>query len=267
MIQDFLFDGQTLSGFGYMICSFDSSGTNSTEFVSYMNYTEIKSPLSNVSHRVSDLYDNNLSHTIQICKKNCNNDINYTITADEVSELSRWLCRKDYKWFKWIDDEDNDEIFYQVRINLKQIKIYDNKVGFELDIISNRPYGLTNEIKANYNNAANSTIRLDVYSDEEGYIYPDIIIKIKENGNLKLNNIYENRMTYIANCNTDEVITIIGGDTQQIISNNENHNLSQDFNYIFPRLCNLYRHSTNEISINLACDVEIKYRGIRKVGI
>ena len=53
MIQDFLFDGQTLSGFGYMICSFDSSGMDSTQTISEMSYTEIKSPLSDTSHKVS----------------------------------------------------------------------------------------------------------------------------------------------------------------------------------------------------------------------
>ena len=265
MIQDFLFDGQTLSGFGYMICSFDSSNSNSTEFVSNMSYTEIKSPLSNISHTVSASYENNLSRTIQICKKNCN-DSNYNITNDELSELSRWLCRKDYKWFKWIDDEDDDEIFYQVHITLKKIEMHDNKVGFELDIISNRPYGMTNEIKANYNNADNSPIRLDVYSDEEGYIYPDLIIKIKENGNLKITNTYENRITQINNCEAGEIITIIGNDVKQIRSSS-GHNLSFDFNYIFPRLCSTYSQSNNEITVNLNCDIEIKYRGVRKVGI
>lgn len=265
MIQDFLFDGQTLSGFGYMICSFDSSGSNSTEFVSNMSYTEIKSPLSNISHKVSASYENNLSRTIQICKKNCN-DSDYNITNDELSELSRWLCRQDYKWFKWIDDEDDDEIFYQVHITLKKIEIHDNKVGFELDIISNRPYGMTNEIKENYNNADYSPIRLDVYSDEEGYIYPDLIIKIKENGNLKITNTYENRITQINNCEAGEIITIIGNDVRQIMSNSE-HDLSFDFNYIFPRLCSMYNQSNNEIIINLNCDIEIKYRGVRKVGI
>ena len=265
MIQDFLFDGQTLSGFGYMICSFDSSGGDSTASVSDMSYTEIKSPLSDTSHKVSASYENNLSRTIQICKKTCD-DSNYNITNDELSELSRWLCRKDYKWFKWIDDEADDEIFYQVHITLKKIEIGNNTVGFELDIISNRPYGVTNEIRVSYSNTANSPVCLDVYSDDEGYIYPDIRINVKENGTLKITNHYENRTTQINNCKSGEIITIYGSDVRQIISDAK-HDLSADFNYIFPRLCSMYRQSVNEITINLSCDIEIKYRGIRKAGI
>ena len=106
---------------------------------------------------------------------------------------------------------------------------------------------------------------MDVYSDDEGYIYPDIRINVKENGTLKITNTYENRVTQLNNCKAGETITIIGSDVKQIMSDAE-HDLSHDFNYVFPRLCNMYRQSINKITVNLDCDIEIKYRGIRKAG-
>lgn len=266
MIQDFIFDGQRLSDFGYIICSFDANDDKETKIVSEMNFTEIKSPLSNISHKVSTSYDSNLSCIIQICKNPCDNE-NYNINLDDVSELTKWLCRKDYKWFKWINDDDNDNVFYEVRISLKKIELQSYNIGFELNIISNRPYGLTKEMKTTWNSNVNPTMSFNVYSDEEGYIYPDMVITLNETGNLKICNEFEGRNTYVGGCSAGEVITFIGNDTLQITSNDENHDLGETFNYNFPRLCSLYKQTINEISVNLDCDIQMKYRGIRKVGI
>lgn len=141
---DFIFDGEKLSDYGYMICSFDSVGLE-TSTISEINFTEIKSPLSDISHKVATGYESNLSRTIQIMKMNCDDTNNYDNDNKDISTLTKWLCRKDYKWFQWIKDGVVEEIYYEVRINLKQIKLSDSSIGFELDIISNRPYGLSEE--------------------------------------------------------------------------------------------------------------------------
>lgn len=415
MITDFIFDGQELSGFGYMICDFDSSSGTETSSVSDMSFTDIKSPLSNISHNIATSYTENLSRTIQIMKNPCDNN-NLNITNDDLSELSRWLCRKDYKLFKWVDDEDDDEVFYEVQIKLRKIELGNGRVGVELDIISNRPFGLTREIintmslyvapppsendtfkkeyfitdelyenssyqkylyvhddsynggtfqayytyyvpnsarialykigtqypvyctsdtfivcsrrvYYNYDGSVKSTSdnmattvsshtialgsgttlynsfyifdntteiqeylntgdtegaivipdnsnsnltnfkKITVFSDDEGYIYPDVTITIQADGDLELVNEFENRTTYIAGCTVGEVITIIGGDTLQITSSDDTHDMSKCFNYKFPRLCTEYMNYTNTFSTNITCDIEIKYRGIRKVGI
>ena len=434
MITDFIFDEQELSGFGYIIVDFNSSSELDISTVSDMSFTDVKSPLSNVSHNVATSYGENLSRTIQIMKNPCDNDV-LDITNDDLSELSRWLCRKDYKLFKWVDDEDDDEIFYEVQIKLRKIELGNGRVGVELDIISNRPFGFTREITNNislsspitvspgvilsydttrfpadntgyvYNEkfgfdciasdievqsymtlssnseivgyvrelwyVGNETIPYDVvsfvsltsinancvqdvawsstdkttktgsytsysalvgdgkvveqidytsvpymqqgylsninfssiyifedlksaynylttgnmsglknnkteqsnskkitiFSDDEGYIYPNVTITVKKDGDLELINEFENRMTYIADCKAGEVITIIGGDTLQIVSSDDTHDMSKCFNYKFPRLCTEYMNYTNTFSANTSCDIEIKYRGIRKVGL
>lgn len=485
MITDFIFDGQRLSDFGYIICDFNSSTGIETFTVSGISFTDIKSPLSNISHNVATSYDENLSRTIQIMKSPCDNE-NIDITNDDISEMTRWLCRKEYKMFKWIDNKDDDEIFYEAQIKLQKVTLAGGNVGFELNITSNRPYGFTKDIKINYSKpfplttyecvenkyekgtkndvllslfypvhnrefkkyeeifrqlpedltenydyyffgrrncgsnygnciafgvkivstdapyyfsiggssavssagghnyqsfwdniyedyqmsvdgqvagfsttlwgddllyywkqyeytegqgwtmtinheadgephvldkshmftiknlaclgtninfysewdiifssgytyqmmSYNRLVRafplsyindnlpttskdlvVNVFSDDEGYIYPDIVIKIKKDGDLNILNKYENRNTCIKDCKRDEIITITGCDTLQITSSDTSHDISKCFNYKFPRLCSLYRNYTNAFSVDLDCDIEVKYKGIRKVGI
>lgn len=266
MITDFIFDGQELSGFGYMICDFDSSSGTETYTVSDISFTNIKSPLSNKSHVIDTSYSDDLTRTIQIMKNTCDNDL-LDITNDDLSELSRWLCRKEYKLFKWVEDNDDDEIFYEAKISLNKIELANGRIGVELNITVNAQYGFTKEITNKLSFNSNDTKSITVFSDDEGYIYPNVIIKIKEAGNFKLINTFENRITYIADCKIGEVFTFIGDDMLQVTSNNETHNMSDCYNYKFPRLCTKYNDYTNVFTSNLACDIEFKYRGIRKVGL
>ena len=266
MKNDFIFDGQRLSDFGYIIVDFNSSTGVTTSNVSKMSYTDVKAPLSHKSHNVSTTYDENLSKQIQIMKNHCMDD-NIEITNDDLSQLSRWLCRTDYKQFKWIDDKDDDEIFYNVKIDLSKIELGDT-VGFELNITSDSQFGYTRDIKNVMDFTGTTENTINVYSDDEGIIYPDVIITIKENGDLNLINGREpNRSTYISDCKENEIITIIGGDTLQISSNLETRDFSNTFNYKCPRLVSKYRDYYNAFTCNLKCIIEIKYRGIRKVGI
>ena len=80
-------------------------------------------------------------------------------------------------------------------------------------------------------------------------------------------NEYENRATVINNVVAGEVIQIFGNGINQIASSIADHELSQDFNYNFVRLCNQYGKYINTITTNLPCTITMKYRGIRKVGL
>mgnify|MGYP003288985351 CR=1 FL=1 len=101
-------------------------------------------------------------------------------------------------------------------------------------------------------------------SYEEGYIYPEMEITVKKDGNLKIHNSIENRETYIANCKAGEVITL---DYPVIQSSDSSHNIQNDFNWKFFRIANTYDNSRNDLVISLPCSIKIKYSPIVKVGL
>ena len=243
MIQDFIFDGRALSDFGYMAVFENSEDVID---VSAMQFNTIKAALSDINHRVSHSYEQNYTSTFFIMKSLCDTpEEEQWMTHDDITEMTHWLARKQYKWFRFIDDDDDDEIWYKVQIQVAKEYVGANVAGLQLTVTANAPYGFTREIK---HNLSGEESRIQVYSDEEGYIYPDMTIEILEDGDFELLNEYENRITRIANCVAGEVITISGGDNLQI-SSSVNHDFTKDFNYVFPRLCNIYGDSNNIIDV------------------
>ena len=105
---------------------------------------------------------------------------------------------------------------------------------------------------------------LNDISYEEGYIYPQMEIVVRENGDLTIHNSIENRETYIANCRTNEIITL---DYPVIKSSDSSHNIQNDFNWNFFRVANTYENSRNDLVVTLPCSIKIKYSPIVKVGL
>lgn len=263
MEEDFMFDGLMLSDLGYIIVHdgvLDEDGV-----VSGMTYTTVKSAKSDINHKVATPYEDTYHVDITIMKNPCSDD-NLDLTNYDISEMSKWLCRKEYKWFRWVDDIGQDEIWFEVQITMDKKKLGDSVIGLVLHVNANRPYGLTREYTHEWVGGLSDTT-LYVHSDEEGYIYPDMEITVKGGGTVEITNKYENRTMKIDNCINGEVITIHGGDLLQITSSNEEHDLSNDFNYNFFRLCNHWGEAKNEIEVSQNCNVIFKYRGMRKVGL
>ena len=270
MVTDFVFDGQTLSGFGYMIASFNGANDETAE-VSMLDFTDISSPLSDVSNKVATSYPNNYTATIQIMKSpdcNGNEDDDYHLTYDDISTISKWLCRKEYKWFKWIDDDDDDDAYFEVHCKVGKVITAGTCYGLELTFESNRPFAVSSEkVTTTTLSNANGSFTVEMYSDEEGWIYPDIELTLAQGGTLNVSNSQEaGRVSTIKNCTSGEKITF-HGDVLQASSTVVSHVLATDYNYVFPRLYNEYGSYTNVITVNLPCSVTLKYRGIRKVGL
>ena len=101
-------------------------------------------------------------------------------------------------------------------------------------------------------------------SHDEGYIYPYTKIVALEDGNLSIVNAIEDRETYIANCKTDEVITM---DYPIIQSSDSSHSIQDDFNWNFFRLANTYDESRNDLTTSLPCSIEVTYSPIVKIGL
>lgn len=261
MVKDFVFDKVALSDLGY-IAVFQSS--EEQVVVSEMSLNTVKGARSDKSHATSYTYPNNYSDTFMILKNPCEyNDDEMDLTNKEISELIKWLCRKEYKWFRFVDDDDDDEIWYEVKFDAKKEYAGERVIGLSLTVEANTPYGFTKEKTRKY---TASPMKIKVHSDEEGYIYPTVRITLRQGGNLVLTNTFENRSTTLKNCVNNETIVLYGDDLQQIVSSNPNHDYVTEFNYKFPRLCNKYNEYLNTFTSNLPCDISFTYREIRKVG-
>ena len=265
---DFQFDGLYLSDFGYMICTFDSG--NSPETISMgseISFTQ--TPVSNGKRFMvtSASYDSCIEAEFSICKDpdiftECHDRF---FTTEEQQELMRWLNRTDMHLFSPIED-DRVDIFYEGSFNLSKIELNGDVIGMSLHFISNRPFGFSTDIEHKFTVSAGESYIVRDGSDEIGYDYPSVKLTMKASGDLTITNGFDNRQTIIRNCSSGEVITmknmiIESSDTahQQTIMN--------DFNFLFPRICNSYDNIDNKFTFSLPCEVEMTYKPIRKVGI
>ena len=228
-----------------------------------MEMQSIKGARNDRSYGTGYQYGENYTGTYLIIKNYCEDPDHPDMSDEDVSTITRWLCRKHYKWFRFIDPDNVDDIWYKVYFRVQKDMIGDSVVGLRLTIITNAPYGFSKEINHTY---TDRNFEVFTNSDEEGYVYPDLKIKLKEGGDFRLKNVTENRTTALNNCIAGEIITLSGYDTQQITSTNEAHDYIHEFNYKFPRLWNRYAITKNEFECNLNAEIEFTYREVRKVG-
>ena len=110
--------------------------------------------------------------------------------------------------------------------------------------------------------SANEQFSIIDESDNIGYIYPDIQIKCKSDGDLELHNSIEDRTTIIKNCKSGEIISI--DKNLNISTSLSSHKIYNDFNFIFFRIANSFNNNQNIISVNISCEITIKYYPIVK---
>ena len=261
--MDFKFDGTKLSSKGYII--YHEGLLEENRPTSTMMYDVMKASFSDVSYKVSYNYESNYTVTFNIMKDPCTYD-NTFLTENDVSEMTSWLVRKQHKTFRYINDDGTDNpTWYKVQNTVEKIITGDHVVGLAVTVNSHAPYGFRTSPTTTW---SGNSQQFTVVSDEEGYIYPMMTITCNAAGNLTIVNSREdNRITQINNVVSGEVITIIGVDTLQISTSVSGHNLATDFNYVFPRFSVTYDDKVNTLTTNLSSDKELKYYGIRKVGL
>lgn len=266
IVNDFEYDGLRLSDYGYIMCSFDSTGAETISNGS--NITFNTSPiLKGSKHVLSNIkYDECLTTTFQVCKNPCNcKDIEDAyITVEELATLTRWLNRQEFLKFKLVKD-GYEIIYFEGSFNINKIMFGDNIIGLELNLITNRPYALYEPIKKTFKITKNNQVEIfkDI-SDEIGYIYPKVTITCKDSGTLRIHNAIEDRETIIKNCVSGEVITM---DYPVISSSIDTHKIQDDFNYNFFRLANTFREKGNKLTFSMPCIIKMEYQPIRKVGV
>lgn len=264
---DFEYDGFMLSDFGYVICSFGRADKKNVSNGSEINFT-----LSGIQHGakhelLESNYKNCLETTIQICKNECDGcGDGMEITPDEVRELSQWLSRKGFHTFR-LDKKEYEDLYFEGSFDrIERIMIGDSVYGLQLHFVSNRPFALRNPIDYYLKYlTANMTKIIEDESEEEGYIYPDIVeIIIEDDGDFVLYNDAEERTTSIANCSAGEIITL---QYPMISTSDDNHKIQNDFNWIFPRIANTYANNKNALTASLPCTIRFSYSPVAKIGL
>lgn len=260
---DFFYDGKNLSDFGFIVCNFGDKGLDTVSDGCQISFNTIPVLGGAKSELTSAQYEDCLETTIQICKHSCNGGVQ-EVTVAEHRNLTRWLNRKKFLKFKPLSEEYID-LYFEASFNISRIELDGRLFGFELEVVTNRPFALKEPRVINIKNLVqNGSHSINDTSHEEGYIYPHTEIIISQNGNLKIHNAIENRDTYIANCVAGEVITM---DYPVIQSSISSHNIQNDFNWNFFRVANTYENSRNDLTISIPCSIKIEYSPIVKVGL
>lgn len=263
--QDFEYDGQYLSDYGFMICEFDGgSGVATVSAGSKITFNTVSQHGGRKHSLTSAKYDEGIQLPLNICKDPCKYD-DLKITDDEFRDLMRWLNRKEFLKLRFMDEDDKDRdiCYYNASFNVQKITIAEVLYGLELTATTDSPFGYGKEQSVDFSLSANESYTLIDLSDEIGYIYPTMQITCGESGTLQLYNEMEDCTMIIKNCQEDEIISI-DGDTHIIQTSRDDHDISNDFNYEFFRIGNKMNDRRNRIESTLSCDIIITYCPIIK---
>lgn len=269
---DIEFNGIKGADFGVMLCSFDGAGGLETvQAGAEINLNQISSIHGDKWFTTEVTYDAPLEKTFQICRTNCNEKSPY-FDLQECREITRWLTGpKTPRLLRILCDETGiyDQIVFEGQFSVYDVKFNDMVIGFELKFTSNKPYAMGLRTKKIIDaTKENFEYSFYDYSDEVGYIYPEIMtIAIKEDCDvLSITNSIENRTTEFYNCKAGEIITITDKlfISSSLSSSNPDRKIQNNFNYKFFRIANSLDDRLNKLTISSPCKIEFVYHPIVK---
>jgi len=264
---DFEFDGQLLSSLGFIICDFSApNGANIISSGSDITFNKVSLNSGKKYNLIGTTYDSCISTTFHICKNPDTHDTGeMEIGQSEFRTITRWLCRRSFKKFRFISDNPNDDpCYFNASFNIGKITIADKLYGIELTMETDSPFGYGELVtKSATLSTATDSLMITDESDEIGYVYPDVIITCMGDGDLTLTNETFDSVVVIEGCTSGEVITLYG-ESQTIYSTKPAHNLSTDFNFAFLKLENTIDNRINEITSTLPCQIVVKYYPVIK---
>lgn len=265
---DFKFDNQRLSDHGCIIGWLEGVPDGQAPSGADIQFAQGRGANRDIFELYDTFYEEPYTTTFTICKDPCANpnqeDMYFTPT--EMSDIQRWLCRRNgYYKFQIIQDGYED-IYWMGNFQSQQITFKGGCIGFALTLTTNAPYAFKETVIETSNCVSNHSFSISSASHEEGYIVPNMTIEMRQSGNLILSNNRDSRETIISNCLNNETITIDGSHLI-ISSTSAAHNLGLDFNYYFPKIFTTYGNTTNQYAVNLDCIITTSYNPILKIGL
>lgn len=267
MVTDFEFDGIDLSALGYAIVSFDGTRSGEVETDSQLSFNHTSSLNGKRQRFTKSIYDDPLQMEFYIAKNMClfNNSMteeDYVISLSEMAFLKRWLNSPTPKKLK-VNDEEYNGVYWQGSFNVEEYIVGGKRVGAKLKFECDAPFGYMESTLHNDSLTANGSYSYNCTSDEVGWIYPTLTIIVRQAGNLEIRNASDNRVTRVNNCAVSEMITF--DENLQITTNMPEHNVADDFNYVFYRVNNSFKSVENTIQSNLPIEFAISYTPYAKV--
>lgn len=259
-LKDFVYDGQYLSDYGFFVGKIGSGDNFIIEKGAKLVFDKIPKNYGRRHLLASASYDGAYSAQFDIFKNpEINNDL--FLTDDEFRDLMRWLNRREYLQFCFIPDNGEEtEKYYDASFNVDKILVDGRCLGLHLTMETNSAKGYGQELVSRYNiSDTNIIFTLADMSDEVGYTYPDVVIEIMRDGDLRICNQTLQHTTEIKNCVVGEKITMQGA-LGIIQTDNEDHKLADDFNFNFLKIGNTINNRQNKLSFSLPCKITIKYR-------
>lgn len=267
-MTNFVYDGQYLSDYGFVVCKFDADTTLTLDSIgAKVKFEKVSKNGGKRFGLASAGYEECITAEFDICK---NPDIydgtDMEITIEELKSLVRWLNRRDFLIFQPIDDCDGEteQRYYNASFNISKIESSGILYGLRLKMETDSPFGYGRERRVTLDYSENhSTKTIRDLSDEIGFLYPILILTCKEDGTISLYNEMEKCRTVIKNCVAGEVITM-DGENQIIQTSRAEHDVMNDFNYEFFKIGNTISDRINRIEASAPCSVEIRYCPIIK---
>lgn len=262
---DFIYDGQSLSDLGFIICEFD--GSSSVDVYEAGVPIAFKTVARRKGRRYSlvDLkYENALEISFDICRDPCvSGEDNMEIDDMDYLAICRWLLRNEYHDLMFINEKHSIPRYYRGIFNISKLMVDDLLIGLRLVVTTDKPYAYGDPIIFNKTFAANDTWNFQDNSVLVGNVTPSLTITCVDNGALTLSNDLTDTQMQIKNCSSGEVITV-DGENFIISSSIASHDIWDDFNYEFLTIGNTKNNTRNNISSSLACEVILQYSPVIK---
>ena len=263
--SDFEYDGISLSSMGLAIVSFDGAQDDEITTDSQRTFNSISLFGGRYQPFLTSVYEDRLEIEFSIAKNFCEDETDVYFTIPLIERIQYWLNRPTPHIFRILNDVEYSDVYWEGSFNLEWVKSGEETVGLIATFITNRPYGIGIKRTFSQEISSEEPLIIDDYSYDEGSIVPNVSIILLEDGDLELTNTFNGTIsvTKIDNCTVGE--QIIFTKLEQLTSTDTNHNIYSDFNWVFPRIYNLYGSIKNSFTSNLRCNIIISYNPIRKV--
>lgn len=258
----FIYDDKLCSDYGLIVTTFEKTGLEKITS-SKIDLKTYKSPMANKWLKYGYEYSDPIQFKIGVSKFDLT-----PFTKQEVGEINRWLMRTDdYHWLQFYDKQFGDIFFHCTAIAAEESVVNSVTYGIKYSFVTDSPYGYSSIREKEFvATDTNKSFFIVNHSDEIGHIYPYISIKILQDGDLTIHNTIEDRLMEIKECKNGELITIDG--EHKIMSTSDiNHKLYNTFNWKYFRIANSFDNRDNKITLSLNCEISMKWREIRKVGV